>query len=52
MTTILTMVNTAILILLFGDRLWEIIKTKILDKTTLDEKLVAAVKDLAGKIKK
>jgi hypothetical protein len=51
MVTILTIINTAILIILFGDRVREIIKEKILDKTDLDEKLVAAIKDLMDKIK-
>lgn len=52
MTNILLIINTAILIILFGDKLASIIKSRFLDKTELDEKVIAAIKELVGKIKK
>jgi len=52
MMTLLTIINTIILVILFGDKVVEIIKKRILDKTDLDEKLVEAIKDLINKNKK
>ena len=50
--TLLLAVNTAILLILFGDKLRTWFKERVLDKTQLDEKLTAAIKDLIDKIKK
>ena len=52
LNTIFTIVNTVFLIIIFGDVIRSWFKEKVLDKTDLDEKLVAAVKDLMSKIKK
>lgn len=52
MMMVLTIINTVILLILFGDKVANIIKTKVLDKTTLDEQLVAAIKEIIAKIKK